>query len=323
NNQPNSAVRYLFRSPGLNVQLRNNGFSYDSYKDEVVSHGKKESPLSMMHPAPQGKHKELSETKEITRHFHRVDIELVGAVSQPEITANSALTSTNNYYTHNQVIENVRSYETVMYKNVYPNIDLEFFISAEGKPEYQFYVRPGGDAKLIRLRYNGALNTRLAEGKIIMDVAHGSIAEHIPLSYLASSKQEVTVQYTQIGKNEFSCNVPSYPSTETIIIDPMPELSWGTYYGDSGWEQGMDIAVDGSGNVYVIGQTFSTNNIATTGAHQTTLGSSTDVFIAKFSPNGVLLWGTYYGGDSDDRAGEIAVDGSGNVYVIGQTFSTN
>lgn len=327
--QPNADVHYLFRSPGLNVQLRNNGFSYDSYRDEIQDNGKDESSLSIQRDIPHSNREVNIEHKDITRHIHRVDIELVGANAHPIMTALSALPSMNNYYKGDKNIENVRSYERVIYTNIYPSIDLEFFISTEGKPEYQFYVRPGGDAKNIRLRYNGALKTYLSDGKIMMDVAHGSIAEHIPLSYLSQSKEEVTVRYKQIGTNEFGCEAPSYSATETLVIDPMPQLSWGTYYGMSGehwWEpstSGQNVSLDHIGNVYVTGATSNTGGIATTGAYQVTLGGSSDGFIAKFNSNGVRLWATYYGGLGSEGLGRIVFDENNNMYSFGSTTSTS
>ncbi len=323
NNQPNNAVKFMFRSVGLNVQLRSNGFSYDSYRDEVLSPNKEESSLFMMRHDSQEKAKELSEIQQITRHFHRVDIELVGASSNPEIVTGESYPTTHNYYTHNQVIENIRSYETVLYKNIYPSIDLEFFISAEGKVEYQFYVRPGGDAKHIRLRYNGALKTYLADGKIIMDVSHGSISEHIPLSYLANSKKEMMVQYVQNGHNEFTCSVPSYLSTETLIIDPMPQLSWGTYFGGISSDIIRSISRDSENNIYVTGETNSAGSIATSGAYQTAIAGGTDIFVAKFNSNGIRQWATYMGGSNGDFGYGIAIDLSNNVYIVGNTFSSS
>ena len=55
------------------------------------------------------------------------------------------------------------------------------------------------------------------------------------------------------------------------------------------------LAIDGSGNPYIAGRTYSSNNIASSGAHQTTLGGSYDAFLVKFDSSwstsvGNLLW---------------------------------
>ena len=100
-------------------------------------------------------------------------------------------------------------------------------------------------------------------------------------------------------------------------------IQWSTYYGGSGNDGGWAIALDDSGNVYMSGYTSSLDSIATVGSHQSTLGGNSDVFLAKFSNTGVLKWATYYGGSGADAALGIICDHSGNVYMCGQTSSTD
>ena len=100
---------------------------------------------------------------------------------------------------------------------------------------------------------------------------------------------------------------------------------WGTYFGGpytlaSGMETGYSCATDALGNVYMTGHTPSTSGIATAGAHQTIYGgSSTDAFLVKFNPSGVIQWGTYYGGAGVDIGYSCATDASGNIYLAGDT----
>lgn len=102
---------------------------------------------------------------------------------------------------------------------------------------------------------------------------------------------------------------------------------WGTYFGGEGSEQnyaGYDpIACDAAGNVYLSGRTQSLTGIATPGSHQTTIGGDDDAFLAKFSPQGQLLWSTYYGGTNKEDGGSVSVDPDGNVYLAGMTTSTD
>jgi hypothetical protein len=62
-----------------------------------------------------------------------------------------------------------------------------------------------------------------------------------------------------------------------------------------------DIAVDGSGNVFLVGYTASTSGISTTGSYQETYGGGGDAFVVKFNSNGVRQWGTYYGGSNGEN----------------------
>ena len=102
---------------------------------------------------------------------------------------------------------------------------------------------------------------------------------------------------------------------------------WATFYGGSGNDRGYSICTDNSGNLYVTGETGSTNFPTKTlpGAYnQTTHGGSGDVFILKFDSSCARLWATFYGGSGSDgiEAG-IYKDNSGDLYVTGSTLSTN
>ena len=100
-------------------------------------------------------------------------------------------------------------------------------------------------------------------------------------------------------------------------------LGYSTYLGGSAFDQGTAIAVDAAGNTYVAGSTFSANFPVTPGAYDTTYHSGNHVFVAKLSPGGSLDWATYLGGSVGEVPFGIAVDNSGNVYVTGQTASSD
>jgi hypothetical protein len=109
-------------------------------------------------------------------------------------------------------------------------------------------------------------------------------------------------------------------------LDPTGSaLVYSTYLGGSSFDSGSGIAVDASGNVYVLGATDSTNFPTTMGAFQTTLDGSFDAFVTKLDPTGsALVYSTYLGGsDSECCAGSIAIDALGNAYVTGSTDSSD
>jgi hypothetical protein len=99
-------------------------------------------------------------------------------------------------------------------------------------------------------------------------------------------------------------------------------LSYSTYLGGTAEDDAYAIAIDGSGNAYVTGQTKSTN-FPTVPANSTTNTGGFDVFVSKIAANGAsLLYSTYIGGSGNDSGNAIAVDGSGNAYVAGGTTSS-
>jgi hypothetical protein len=101
-------------------------------------------------------------------------------------------------------------------------------------------------------------------------------------------------------------------------------LVYSTYIGGSSVEYGRGLALDGSGNAYVTGYTLSTDYDVTAGAFQTTFGGWIDVFVTKLNASGSsLVYSTYIGGSGDDEGSAIALDGSGNAYVTGNTSSSD
>jgi hypothetical protein len=107
-----------------------------------------------------------------------------------------------------------------------------------------------------------------------------------------------------------------------VKFDSLGLRQWGTYYGGSSGDRGSSCSEDASGNLYLTGWTYSYNDIATAGGHQTINGGSNDAFLVKFSPLGVRIWGTYYGADGSDDGYYCATDSSGNVFMSGSTLST-
>ena len=100
-------------------------------------------------------------------------------------------------------------------------------------------------------------------------------------------------------------------------------LVYSTYLGGSGEEGGYAIAVDGTGNVYAAGRTYSTN-FPLASAHQSTLGGGADGFVTKLNASGsALVYSTYLGGSGDEYPQDVAIDTSGNAYLTGYTTSTN
>jgi gliding motility-associated-like protein len=109
-----------------------------------------------------------------------------------------------------------------------------------------------------------------------------------------------------------------------LKLDPNGSRKWGTFYGDTGEDVIYSAVIDSNNNIIVTGYTGSIINIATPGTHKATkIDYSSDVFLAKIGPDGLRIWGTYYGGSSDDKALSIAIDENNNAYIVGETFSTD
>ncbi|MBX3165561.1 MAG: SBBP repeat-containing protein [Bacteroidetes bacterium] len=96
-------------------------------------------------------------------------------------------------------------------------------------------------------------------------------------------------------------------------------LIYSTFIGGSSDDIGRSISVDGSGNAYVTGDVVSSNFPTTAGAYdQTHNGGTYDVFVTKLNPSGnALVYSTFIGGNGNDEARGITLDGNGNAYITG------
>lgn len=98
-------------------------------------------------------------------------------------------------------------------------------------------------------------------------------------------------------------------------------LTWGTYFGDME-SSGRSLITDAGQSVYVTGHAEGTKGIATANAINPTNAGGEDAFLMRFNSNGVLKYGTYFGGTQTDFGTGFATDASGNIYISGTTSST-
>ncbi|MDI1354078.1 MAG: SBBP repeat-containing protein [bacterium] len=135
--------------------------------------------------------------------------------------------------------------------------------------------------------------------------------------------------YTNTGTSTLIATLGSHQSTN---IGPLYSLDgflvkfdangvrlWGTYCGGLGDDVINGCAIDPSGNIFVAGNTNSTttSNISTVGSHQSNYSGGYDAFLIKFSNSGLIQWGTYYGGVSNEYGYGCTTDINGNAYLCG------
>jgi hypothetical protein len=83
-----------------------------------------------------------------------------------------------------------------------------------------------------------------------------------------------------------------------------------------------NIAIDGAGNSYVIGDFFGTADFDSGPGVQWLTATSTDIFLAKYDVSGNFVWAKRLGGNSTDVGYGVAVDASGNSYITGSFIGT-
>ena len=220
-----------------------------------------------------------------------------------------------------------RTFNKVLYKELYPQIDLLVFGNNKGT-KHEYWVKPGGEVSNIRVKYENAKNLKInKKGQLEIDTGEFILLEDIPVSYqnIEGQRVDIETKYIIEEDNTVSFQVKDYRRDKELVIDPwfiFPFLIYQTYLGGSASDQAYAIAYDNAGNAYVTGRTYS-GNFPLSNAYQTTTWFVPDAFVTKLNPNGTgLVYSTYLGGIDMDEGRAIAVDGSGNAFISGYTEST-
>jgi hypothetical protein len=319
--QADKTVKFLSNGSGYSLFLTDSSAVLALTKPEVSSVKPQQAIGAGLKPA----------STHPARNADVLRMDLAGANRATHVIGSDTLPGTANYFIGNDPAKwhsGMPTYARVKYAGVYPGIDLVYY-GNQRQLEYDFVVAPGANPKPIRLEFAGAKKLDLtADGDLTVSAANGEIAFHKPVVYQVTDglRQPVDGQFAMLSANTVGFRLGRYDHSKPLVIDPV--LSYSTYLGGSISDVAYGIAVDSSGNAYVVGETLSTNFPVTSGAFQTVNKAAPEgwnEFITKLNPTGTaLLYSTYLGGSAGELVGTgIAVDNSGDAYVTGTASSTD
>jgi hypothetical protein len=316
--QTDPQVKFLSRGSGYSLFLTNN--------EAVLALTKGDKSK-----APGAKSTVLSQQPE--RQSAVLRMKLVDANSAAKITGQDELPGKANYFIGNDLEKwrtNVATYAKVRYEQVYPGIDLVYY-GNQRQLEYDFEVAPGADPSRIRFGFTGAKKMRLEkDGGLVVQTAVSTVRWNKPIVYqeVDGQRRAVDGEFVLRRGHKVTFQVAKYDRRKPLVIDPT--LVYSTYLGGSGADFGSGIAVDSTGNAYVVGATTSSDFPTTAGVYQSINRSPYDIFITKVNPAGsALVYSTYLGGSGSEPTHDpgnevaIAVDSAGNAYVTGGTSSSD
>ena len=151
-------------------------------------------------------------------------------------------------------------------------------------------------------------------------VAGGSSSIDYPVSGNALQRE------LKRGECRYEITGPLVPCDDVVITQLRPDLSglaYSTYLGGTAGESAAAMTLGSDGSVYLTGTTGSPDYPVTANAANSTKGGEFDAFITKLQPTLRLQsYGTFMGGPRLDYGSDIAVGGSGQVYLALRTNST-
>jgi len=232
-------------------------------------------------------------------------------------------------------IDNIRSYGKLIYKNIYPNVDIEYEVKKEGGVKYSLILKPGADLSKISLQYDK--NIILQDSKVIIPTVHGNIVENQPYSFIKRNKKFIPSSFF-VEENKVKYRLDGNTISEAVVFDPWVQTP--SLPNSNGvWE----VETDALGNIYVIGGdmpmkllkynsagvlqwTYNTpydtanfwlGTLATDNAGFSYITSGSSANIQKINPSGGLVWNA--SGGLNDEYWAISFSADQTRLIVGGT----
>lgn len=215
--------------------------------------------------------------------------------------------------TQEEWIKDVPVYEKIIYKEIYPSIDLIFYFN-KGNLKYDFLVKPYANIDNIKVKINNYDDLNIDDdGNLEIKIKEYTIKILKPITYQNIKGNQINIKSNFIIKdNNVSFQIDEYDKENILVIDP--EVLYSTYLGGStNVSLANSVAVDDLGNAYIVGYSLTSPHI--------------EAYLAKIdttkSGASSLIYIYYLGGDDDTFGYSVALDKNKNVYITGTTRASN
>jgi gliding motility-associated-like protein len=266
----------------------------------------------------------------ILLHSHAYDMQFAGASDNAQIIPDKKIQTVNNYFIGNDPSKwasNCSVYQAVTYKNIYPNVDVRYYVE-NGRLKYDLLIYPGGDATHIIMTYAGVDKLSVKNGDLVIKTSVGDVKELAPYAYQfkPTGKTIVDCKY-QVNGNTVKFDLKDYDKNIVLVIDPTLIFSTFTFSATDNW--GFTATPGPDGTLFSGSIAFGDKYPVTPGAFQTyhnpqNGSKKIDIAITRFSPDASSrIYSTYLGGNNDDYPHSLFSDPQGNLVVMGRSYSTD
>lgn len=294
-----ASVLYAYDNSSELIYFTRNGFWYDlmqKTRKEENEYGEKEE----FRNEKEFIEHEKEEHRAKFRH-DRIGITWAGANPAAEIVAEGMVSDYYNYAIkengQSYSIDGLHAYTKLTYKNLYPNIDLEFVFHKDNGIKYSIIVRPGGNVADVQMLYSGMKKLNIkSNGDLHITTIFGDITDQAPLTFYQNDPSAtIESHFVKSGKT-ISFLLGNYDPSKTIVIDPWQSTS-GLGFGNSNkiWE----CEHDNSANSYF-------------------WGGDSPMKLKKYNAAGALQWTYTSPWDSANFwIGTMITDNNGNSFCTG------
>lgn len=173
-----------------------------------------------------------------------------------------------------------------------------------------------GDAFIAKFDANGNVLWAKNPGGIIFESANSVSSDAYGNIYVAGDFYGVTMSFGSIS-------VPNTGGNDMFLAkyDAAGNVVWAKGADGSADEHAYSVSTTPQGNTVVTGPYTSPS--LTFGSTVLTNAGSTDIFLAQYNTDGNLLWAKSMGSNLFDQANDVYTDASGNVYLVGEFYSSS
>jgi hypothetical protein len=296
--QWDSRALFSARTSGLDLWLEKRGLDFDYYKASKAGPGKK-------------------------RVGQVIRLDFLGGSSTFNYVGHNALGDHIDFLNGKLPTKHTASFADVRAVDIYPGVDLKAYFD-KGEPRYDLIVKANEDPSRIKMHFSGATSVSVRGNNIVLGTQVGDRLQGDLVAYqnINGKQKRVAANFVSAGRNAVGIRLGDYNKALPLVIDP---LVYGTYYGgDGGWDEVRAVVEDTDGGTFMTGYTQSVYFPVMYGPYGYNLLGVQNAFLSKLQGDAYSqVYAAYIGGGGSDGAQFIKMDTNGNIWIAGQTTSSN
>jgi len=295
NKLTNSKILYGIDQNGTQVYFTKQGLTYrfdERQKKDIREEEKEREKESKKMTAEEWAEHEKEE-RSVKINTDLVHLQWENANPNVQIVAENEATEYYSYCVGKENINHIKGYKKIIYKNLYPNIDVEYVFHQQDGIKYSLILHPGADASQVKMVYSNARNVSTdKKNNIHLSTMFGDIIDHSPKTFYSDNAISIIPSsFVKTGKT-ISFSLGNYDHTKTVVVDPWTQTP-ALANSNGVWE----CERDGAGNVYII-------------------GGDSPMKLLKYNSAGVIQWTYSTPWDTANNwLGTLATDLAGNSYI--------